>query len=168
MSDQAVEERRVDIINSLVVRVTVLEEKSLDHLTAINHHDTTIDKLIEQDHKLLISLNDIATKLEVATVNIGAKSDKLIGQFSIGFKVLSACTGALILSLGAFYTYSKDLDAKYMPKFESLVRNTAMQKSTAEDINDNLEDIKDIKQDVVIQGNKLNKLSNKRVIRASK
>jgi len=66
--------------------------------------------------------------------------------------VLSACTGALIIAIGAFYTYSKDLDAKYMPKFDSIVRNTAAQKNTVEDIKENVNDIKDIKQTVEAQG----------------
>jgi len=74
MTEPTIEERRVDIINSLVVRVTVLEEKNNDHLTAINHHDNIIDKLIEQDHELLTSLNQIASKLELATISISAKS----------------------------------------------------------------------------------------------
>jgi hypothetical protein len=171
-----IEERRTDILNSLVVRVTVLEEKDKDHLAAITHHDTVIDKLIEQDHELLTSLNKIASKLEVATVSIGAKSDKLIGQFNTGFKVLSACTGALIIAIGAFYTYSKDLDAKYMPKFESIVRNTEAQKISAADIKEfRTEEIKDIKQTVEAQGDKLNNIESlaqrtakKKVIRASK
>jgi hypothetical protein len=163
-----IEDRRTDIINSLVVRITVLEEKDKDHLAAITHHDTVIDKLIDQDHELLISLNKIASKLEVATVSIGAKSDKLIGQFNTGFKVLSACTGALIIAIGAFYTYSKDLDAKYMPKFESIVRNTAANKNSVDDINE-------IKQTVETHGDTLKKVktlaqrtAEKKSVKASK
>ncbi|MFA6060821.1 MAG: hypothetical protein WC756_21670 [Taibaiella sp.] len=160
-----IEERRTDILNSLVVRVTVLEEKNADHVVSINHHDTIIDRLIQQDHELLTSLNAIASKLEIATVSIGTKSDNLISQFKIGFKVLYLCTGALIFSIGAFYTYSKDLDAKYMPKFESLVRNTAAQKNSVEDI----------KEDVETQGVTLKKVktlaqhtAEKKSVRASK
>ena len=163
-----IEERRTDILNSLVVRVTVLEEKNNDHLISINHHDTIIDRLLQQDHDLLTSLNSIASKLELATVSMGTKSDNLISQFKIGFKVLYLCTGALIFSIGAFYTYSKDLDAKYMPKFESLVRNTAAQKNS-------VEDIKEIKQTVENQGDKIDTVSSlaqrtakKKVIRASR
>jgi len=106
-------DRRVDILNSLVVRVTVLEEKNSDQVIAIKHHDNIIDKLIEQDHELLTSLNSIASKLELATISIGVKSDKVIDQFKVGFKVLSACTGAIIFSIGVFYSYSKYLDNKY-------------------------------------------------------
>ena len=168
-------DRRVDILNNLVVRVTVLEEKSNDHISTIKSHDVIIDKLIHQDHELLTSLNQIAAKLELATVSIGAKSDKLIGQFNIGFKVLSACTGALILSIGGFYTYSKDLDAKYMPKFDKIVNNTALQKDNLEDIKENTEGIKDIKNNVAVQGNKLDRVSSlaqrtaaKKSVKASK
>ena len=169
MSEPTVEERRVDIINSLVTRVTVLEEKDKDHLAALTHHDTVIDKLIDQDHELLISLNKIASKLEIATVSIGAKSDKLIGQFNTGFKVLSACTGALIIAIGAFYTYSKDLDAKYMPKFESLVRNTAAQKNSAADIKEfRTEEIKGIKNKLDDIESLAQRTAKKKVIRASK
>jgi hypothetical protein len=163
MNEPTIEERRVDVLNNLVVRVTVLEEKSNDHIISIKNHETVIDKLLDQDHDLLISLNQIASKLEIATVSIGAKSDKLIGQFNTGFKVLSVCTGALIVAIGAFYTYSKDLDAKYMPKFESLVRNTAANRS-----NFNVEEINDLKDDIKSQSNKIETIAKKRVIRASK
>ncbi len=156
MTEAEFKDSRTDILNRLVVRVAVLEEKSNEHIISIKNHETVIDKLLDQDHELLLSLNKIASKLEIATISIGAKSDKLIGQFNTGFKVLSVCTGALIVAIGAFYTYSKDLDAKYMPKFDSLVRNTAANRGNYND-----EEIKDMKNDIET-------IAKKRVIKASK
>jgi uncharacterized coiled-coil protein SlyX len=118
MTDLSPSERRTDIINSLLIRLAVLEASHNELSNARLTHAAVLEKLSTQDTALVLSLNTISVKF-----------DELIKQFSMGIKIMLACASILVTVIGAFYVYSRDLDARYAPKLESIVTNTVQQKS---------------------------------------
>jgi methyl-accepting chemotaxis protein len=118
MTDLSPSDRRTDILNNVLIRLAVLESTNSSlHNTGLTHA-ALIEKLSNQDTQLVLSLNTISVKF-----------DELIKQFSMGVKIVLACTSLLAAIIGGFYVYSRDLDARYAPKLESIVTNTVQQKS---------------------------------------
>jgi uncharacterized coiled-coil protein SlyX len=118
MTDISPNERRTDILNNVLIRLAVIEATNNSlHTTGITHA-ALIDKLSTQDTALVLSLNTISVKF-----------DDLIKQISMGIKIVMTCTSVLAAIIGAFYVYSRDLDARYSPKLESIVSNTVNQKA---------------------------------------
>jgi hypothetical protein len=118
MTELSSNDRRTDILNNVLIRLAVIEANNNNlHNTGITHA-ALIEKLSTQDHLLVVSLNTISVKF-----------DDLIKQFSMGIKIVLACTAVLSTIVGGFYVYSRDLDARYAPKLESIVSNTANQKT---------------------------------------
>jgi methyl-accepting chemotaxis protein len=121
MSELSPQDRRTDILNNLLIRLAVLEAtNNALHNTGITHA-ALLDKLSMQDNTLVLSLNTISVKF-----------DELIKQIAMGIKIILACTSVLTAIVGGFYVYSRDLDARYAPKLESIVTNTVQQKSKLE------------------------------------
>ena len=118
MADLSPNDRRTDIINNLQIRLSVLEATHTELMSSRLTHAALLDKLSNQDTTLVISLNSIIIKF-----------DDLIKQINMGFKVMVACASVLATIIGAFYVYSRDLDARYAPKLESIVTNTVQQKA---------------------------------------
>jgi methyl-accepting chemotaxis protein len=118
MTDLSPSDRRTDIINSLLIRLAVLEASHNELSNARLTHAAVLDKLSTQDTALVLSLNTISIKF-----------DDLIKQIAIGVRIVLTCTSVLSVIIGAFYVYSRDLDERYSPKLESIVSNTVNQKA---------------------------------------
>lgn len=128
MESRKTEDRRTDVINELVVRITVLETKHDDLVQVKDNHSALLDKLVDQDNKAIIALN-----------NINNKFDALIHQFSTGFKILMICGGFVTTSVSAFWVYNTHLDSRFSSKMDSIAENTAIQREliskTSSDVN---------------------------------
>jgi len=124
-------DRRTDVINELVVRITVLESKHDDLVQVKDDHSALLAKLVDQDNKAIIALN-----------NINLKFDALIHQFSVGFKIVMICGAIVTTSISAFWIYNTQLDSKFDKKMDSIASNTAIQRQL---INQTTEEINTIK-----------------------
>jgi methyl-accepting chemotaxis protein len=102
----------------LLIRLAVLEASHNELSSARLTHAAVLDKLSTQDTALVLSLNTISIKF-----------DDLIKQIAMGIKIILICTSVLTTIIIGFYAYSKDLDARYAPKLESIVSNTVSQKA---------------------------------------
>ena len=140
MESRTTTDRRSDVINELIVRITVLESKH-DNLEQVkDDHSDLLAKLVDQDNKAIIALN-----------NINLKFDALIHQFSVGFKILMICGGIVTTLVSAFWIYSRYLDDRYISKMDSIASNTAIQREL---INKTTEDVNNIKQLKTIKASK--------------
>lgn len=158
-------ERRVDIVNDLNVRIAILEAAHTEVMRVRAQNDNVIDGLLKRDVDLLLALNSMTGKF-----------DRLIGQFSIGYKVLASCCGVIVIVIGAFWAWQHELDMKYMPKMDQAVRNLSentqtlkKQNAVFSNISSNIVDqvkqqndaVQDVAEDITA-------IKNKRVIKASK
>jgi hypothetical protein len=103
------EQRQIDVVNELVIRVTVLENKHNDLVQVKDDHAALLSKLVDQDNKAIIALNNINTKF-----------DALIRQFSVGFKIVMICGTIVSTSVAAFWIYNENLDARYSSKLDKI------------------------------------------------
>lgn len=131
MESRKTTDRRTDVINELVVRITVLESKHDDLVQVKDDHSALLAKLVDQDNKAIIALN-----------NINLKFDALIHQFSVGFKIVMICGAIVTTSISAFWIYNTQLDSKFDKKMDSIASNTAIQRQL---INQTTEEINTIK-----------------------
>jgi hypothetical protein len=124
-------------VNDLIIRVSILETKHDNHSQIQEDHAALLSKLVDQDNKAIIALN-----------NINLKFDALIHQFSVGFKIVMICGAIVTTSVSAFWIYNANLDSKFDKKMDSIASNTAIQREiinkTAEDMN-NIKQLKTIK-----------------------
>jgi hypothetical protein len=129
--------RSTDPVNDLIIRVSILETKHDNHSQIQEDHAALLSKLVDQDNKAIIALN-----------NINLKFDALIHQFSVGFKIVMICGAIVTTSVSAFWIYNANLDSKFDKKMDSIASNTAIQREiinkTAEDMN-NIKQLKTIK-----------------------
>jgi hypothetical protein len=120
--------RSTDPVNDLIIRVSILETKHDNHSQIQEDHAALLSKLVDQDNKAIIALN-----------NINLKFDALIHQFSVGFKIVMICGAIVTTSVSAFWIYNANLDSKFDKKMDSIASNTAIQREiidkTAEDMN---------------------------------
>jgi hypothetical protein len=130
-------DRRVDVLNSLNVRVSVLESHHNDSIDARNAHSKAIDELNHNLHETTSALRD-------GLSSFNAKFETLMGQFKIGFLIITIGATVFVSLFTAFIVYNKDLDEKYMKHSEAI----------SEQVNSSELDIQD--------------LQNKKVIKASK
>jgi len=161
-------DRRTDIINSLAVRIAVLEATNNALQNTGMTHAALLEKLSTQDTALVLSLNSISIKF-----------DALIKQIGMGIKIMLACATALSAIIGAFYSYSKDLDSRYAPKLESIVTNTANQRhkidATNKTVNENAEKLNENTEKLDQQSGKIegvegevSKIKKLKVVRGSR
>jgi len=168
-------DRRIDLLNNLDTRVSVLESEHIETVRARLSHADIISKLNQRDNEITLALQ-----------SIGDKFDALIGKFSSGFKILCVFCTILCTSVAAFWIWSHDLDNKYQPKIERMItatESTSTQskknavilngvyedtQQSQQDIKDTQNDIHDTQNDVEQSKTDINKINSKRVIRASK
>ena len=132
--------RSTDPVNDLIIRVSILETKHDNHSQIQEDHAALLSKLVDQDNKAIITLN-----------NINLKFDALIHQFSVGFKIVMICGAIVTTSVSAFWIYNANLDSKFDKKMDSIASNTAIQR---EIINKTSEDVNNIKQLKAVKGSK--------------
>ena len=132
--------RSTDPVNDLIIRVSILETKHDNHSQIQEDHAALLSKLVDQDNKAIIALN-----------NINLKFDALIHQFSVGFKIVMICGAIVTTSVSAFWIYNANLDSKFDKKMDSIASNTAIQR---EIINKTSEDVNNIKQLKAVKGSK--------------
>jgi hypothetical protein len=132
--------RSTDPVNDLIIRVSILETKHDNHSQIQEDHAALLSKLVDQDNKAIIALN-----------NINLKFDALIHQFSVGFKIVMICGAIVTTSVSAFWIYNANLDSKFDKKMDSIASNTAIQR---EIINKTSEDVNNIKQLKTIKASK--------------
>jgi methyl-accepting chemotaxis protein len=152
MTDLSPSERRTDIINSLLIRLAVLEASHNELSNARLTHAAVLEKLSTQDTALVLSLNSISIKF-----------DDLIKQIGMGIKIVLTCTAILSTIIGGFYVYSRDLDARYSPKLESIVTNTVQQKAkidaTSRTVKENTETLEEQSSQLEHVTGKVNEVS---------
>lgn len=132
MEDRA--HRHADVIQDLIVRVTILETSNSDLVQSRKDHNVLIDKLIDQDNKAIIALN-----------NINSKFDALIKQFALGFRIVMVCGGFVTTSVTGFWIYNKSLDDRYTSKMDAIAVNTAIQRELIAKTSEDLNKIKQLK-----------------------
>jgi hypothetical protein len=135
-------DRRIDIVNELNMRVTILEAAHNEVVRARMHYDTVIESLTKDDNKMVLELQLISSKF-----------DALLKQFALGFKLLSVAAVVVVTVIGAFWTYSNMLDAKYAKRSEVVdkaILGTAnvlqQQKSVLNDLNKSVDAAQDTAQ----------------------
>lgn len=128
MESRKTTDRRTDVVNELIVRVTIIESKHEDLVQVKDDHAALLSKLVDQDNKAIIAIN-----------NINLKFDALIHQFSVGFKILMVCGGFVTTAVSAFWVYNSHLNDTYESKMDSIATNTAIQREliskTTEEVN---------------------------------
>ena len=132
--------RSTDPVNDLIIRVSILESKHDSQSQIQEDHAALLSKLVEQDNKAIIALN-----------NINLKFDALLHQFSVGFKIVMICGGFVTTSISAFWIYNSNLNEKYVSKMDSIASNTAINR---EIITKTTEDVNHIKQLKAVKGSK--------------
>jgi hypothetical protein len=132
--------RSTDPVNDLIIRVSILENNHIGLVQIKDEHSALLDKLVDQDNKAIIALN-----------NINLKFDALIHQFSVGFKIVMICGAIVTTSVTAFWVYNADLNARFSTKMDSIASNTAIQREL---INTTSEDVNHIKQLKAVKGSK--------------
>ena len=103
MTEFSIEDRRIHEINNIKERLIRMESTHDDLVRSKATHADIIDKLLEQDRQLTLALNSIS-----------AKFDSLIDKMSFGFKLISIVAIIIVTLIGGFWTYTKDMDNKYM------------------------------------------------------
>ncbi|MDD4995782.1 MAG: hypothetical protein PHW53_04965 [Patescibacteria group bacterium] len=141
------DERRSDMETRLVVRIAILESKQEEALRIRLHHETELTKLAQKDSEMLAALNSISSKF-----------DALLKQIATGFKVLCASVGVIVTAIGAFWTYSLNLDQKFAPKLEQVSQDV---RASEDHIKQQKERVADIVSDVEV-------IKRKKSVRASK
>lgn len=147
-------DRRSDILNSLNIRVSVLEAEHLDLVRVRLKHELHIEKLTLQDTEMLAALNSIS-----------AKFDGLISQFTIGFRVIVACSVLVTTIIGAFWTYSHSLDMKYAPKIDLVSKQVDQVEADVNASKDHIAQQKAVVRDL---DDEVSIIQKKKVLRASK
>jgi len=132
--------RSTDPVNDLIIRVSILETKHDTQNQIQEDHAALLSKLVDQDNKAIIALN-----------NINLKFDALIHQFSVGFKIVMVCGAIVTTSVTAFWIYNADLNSRFSSKIDSIASNTAIQHEL---INKTSEDVNHIKQLKAVKGSK--------------
>jgi len=132
--------RSTDPVNDLIIRVAILENNHIELVQVKNEHGALLEKLVDQDNKAILALN-----------NINLKFDALLHQFSVGFKIVMICGGFVTTSISGFWIYNSGLNEKYVSKMDSIASNTAINR---EIINQTSSDINHIKQLKAIKGSK--------------
>jgi hypothetical protein len=153
---------------SLNVRVAILESERDATIRARLHNDGVIEGLVKRDHETLLELRGISEKF-----------DALLKQFAVGFKILSVCAVVAVTIVGAFWTYSHDMDMRYAQrtdKADQAINNNAkilqQQKAVISGLNkdvDAAQDKVEKQQDVVDSvAEDVQTIKKKRVFKASK
>ena len=99
-----------DKLHELDMRLTILEIYAKDTMKITDHHDGLIDKLSEQSTEMTLALNDISSKF-----------DKLIAQFGLGFKIISAGFIVITTLVGAFWTYQQSIDSHAFQQHNQII-----------------------------------------------
>jgi hypothetical protein len=146
------EERRIDIINRHEVRIAILEAAHKDTVDSREAHSRAIDELNK-------NLHDTASALREGLAAFTLKFDSLISQIKTGFFIITTGCAAVIFLAGVFFTYSKELDEKYLHNSKVMQEN--MQEQLQQQVAEKESDIDDI-------NNELTKLKKLKVIRGSK
>ena len=97
-------------INKLDMRITILEQIQKTTEKNMNSHDELIDKLSSQSIEMTLALNDISSKF-----------DKLIAQFGLGFKIISAGFIVITTLVGAFWTYQQSIDSHAFQQHNQII-----------------------------------------------
>lgn len=161
-------DRRTDVVNELNLRVAILEAAHNEVLRARERYDTVIESLTRDDNKMVLELQVISGKF-----------DAFMKQFALGFRLLSVAAVVVVTVIGAFWTYSNMLDAKYAKRSEVVdkaIIGTAnvlqQQKNVLNDLNKSVNAAQDTAQQQqdtvqsVVQD--VTAIKKKRVFRASK
>ncbi len=119
-------DRRVDIVNGLNVRLSILEAAHKETVNARVAHSKAIEDLNR-------SLNATASALREGLTAFNAKFEGLMSLIKVGFYII--CTGitVVIFLISVFVAYNKELDEKYQHTQNSLVKQM---ESTDTDIQD--------------------------------
>ncbi len=100
-------DRRVDVLNQHEVRLSILEASHKENVDARHAHSRAIEELNK-------NLHETATALRDGISAFAGKVDTLIAQIKIGFYVVSLGTTVVVFLFGAFMSYNKELDEKYL------------------------------------------------------
>jgi hypothetical protein len=100
-------DRRVDILNSINVRLSLLEDARREAQKNADNHSDSIRELNQ-------CFNDLSTNLKLGLQNFNSKFDSMITQFKIAFIIV--CTGCtvFVFLFGAFIAFNNDLDTKFL------------------------------------------------------
>lgn len=161
-------DRRIDIVNELNLRVAILEAAHNEVVRARERYDTVIESLTKDDNKMVLQLQVISGKF-----------DALLKQFALGFRLLSVAAVVVVTVIGAFWTYSNMLDAKYAKRSEVVdkaILGTAnvlqQQKNVLTDLNESVDAAQDTaqQQQEAVQGvvEDVKRIKKLKAIQASK
>lgn len=100
-------DRRVDVLNSINLRLSLLEDARREAQKNADNHSDSIRELNQ-------CFNDLSTNLKLGLQNFNSKFDSMITQFKIAFIIV--CTGCtvFVVLFGAFVAFNNDLDTKFL------------------------------------------------------
>jgi len=100
-------DRRVDVLNSINIRLSLLEAARMEAQKNADDHADSIRELNK-------CFNEVSTNLQLGIQAFNTKFDSMISQFKIAFIVV--CTGCttFVVLFGAFVAFNNDLDTKFL------------------------------------------------------
>jgi len=100
-------DRRVDVLNSINIRLSLLEAARMEAQKNADEHASSIRELNK-------CFNDLSHNLQIGIQTFNNKFDSMISQFKIAFIIV--CTGCttFVVLFGAFVAYNNDLDTKFI------------------------------------------------------
>lgn len=112
-SESPIIDRRINLLNDHEVRLSILEAAHKETIDARHAHSKAIEELNR-------NLHDTATALREGIGAFAKKVDVLVAQIKIGFYVISAGVTVVVFLFGAFISYNKELDKKYLANSKSM------------------------------------------------